>query len=219
MIIQKTGILKNLRYLGVFCVITMGFLSIVATSEEDAADTLGIDTEFNESANLELGEVTVAKVGDAQIAVDIKDCGQQTSIAQLVADANISGLEDVDVKSVTFNKVEAKFRDASWLPNSVASYQCRLEVTEVDPPDAGIREPYDAVFSGIAVDSANKDWVSITYGEEGQRAIDGYLNDYFLGDGTLVFEYCVVCDDGGLVDSFSAIHAVRFNITINGDLF
>ena len=218
MIIQKAGVLKYLRYLGIFCAITMGFFSIVATSEDDAADVLGIDTDFSESAELELDEVTVAKSGDAQIAVDYKDCGQQTSIAQLVKDANISGLEDVDVTSVTFNSVQAKFREATWLPNTVATYQCRLEVTEVDPPEATVRDPYDAIFTGIAVDSASKDWVSISFDEDGTRAINGYLNDY-LGDQLLVFEYCVGCDDNNEVDTFSAIHALRLNVTIKGDLF
>jgi len=219
MTIQKANTIKFFRYLAIFCAITMGFFSIVATSEDDVADTLGIDTDFNKSADLELDEVTVAKAGGAQIAAEYKDCGQQTSIAQLIKDANISGLDDVDVTSVTFNSVQAKFRDASWLPDTVASYQCSLEVTEVDPPEATVREAYDAVFTGIGVDSADKDWVSITFGEDGQRAINGYLNDYFLGEGSLVFEYCVVCNDGDEIDSFSAIHTVRFNVTIKGDLF
>ena len=48
MIIQRTGVVKFLRYLGVFCAITMGFFSIVATSEDDVADAIGL-SQFADS--------------------------------------------------------------------------------------------------------------------------------------------------------------------------
>ncbi|MBW2176646.1 MAG: hypothetical protein JRH03_06805, partial [Deltaproteobacteria bacterium] len=108
MIIQKAGVFKFLRYLGIFCALTMGFFSIVATSEDDVADTLGIDTEFSTNADVELPSINVKKDAQPQFAAVYAASGT-TTVQTAIDQANTEALDDVDITSVTLKSMEIEY--------------------------------------------------------------------------------------------------------------
>ena len=82
MMIQRTNSIKFLRYLGIFCALTMGFFSIVATSEDDVEDAAAFDEE------LQIASVTVTD-GDPAPASLHEDCESGLSINGLADDASV----------------------------------------------------------------------------------------------------------------------------------
>ena len=67
MIIQKAGVIKFTRYLAIFCAITMGFICIVASSEDDIEDELAFDKNL-QVASVEVTEGDPAPSADQGIA-------------------------------------------------------------------------------------------------------------------------------------------------------
>lgn len=200
MIITKAGRFKLIRFLGVFCAIVMGFMTLVATSEDDVTDAVDID--FDEDATLDLNSVTVNEsVNTLSIqAVGDANCGS-TSIDAALDAADIDDLDQVDIDSVTLNSIGGTYT-ASWLPDTVTSFTC------------------SASISGAAGD--------ITVAETAMNDVEGNLDNqlsaaeidalnYYLDNRGEVFTYCVTCDDTEL-DSFTVTYDIEVNVTIEGEI-
>jgi hypothetical protein len=215
MIIQKAGVLKYLRYLGIFCAITMGFFSIVATSEDDAKDALGIDDSFSKSADVELPEINVTKTSEAAAAAN-PETGQ-TTVQAAIDEANIEGLDEVDIDSVTLNDMEIEYRDTNWKPDTMESITCVLDIKEVNPP--ATRDAYDATFAGILINEINPNAASIPVSltTEQARAWNYYIKK---DNWDKPFNYTLLCDDdGGAITDFDITLNVVLGITIDGTIF
>jgi len=206
MIIQKTGMLKYLRYLGIFCAITMGFMTIVATGEDDAEDLAAdiVDIDFDENADLELDSVTIEKSdAEVQIAATEQTC-DTTSVNQAIADANIEGIDNVTIKTVKLLYVQARYRNATWAPSSSTSLTCTASISGGGP---------DATFTATAINAANSDWVNLTLPTAAQDAINYYLTN--RGE---AFTYCVVCDDGDEITEYSVEYDLNIGVNIEGNI-
>ena len=116
MIIQKAGVIKFLRYLGIFCALTMGFFSIVGSDESDVEDAAAQDVD------LTLDPITVTKPA----ALDVIECETGLTINDGIIDA---GVDTGDIKSVELNKLEARYRNSSWIPDTEA-FKCSVSMTE-----------------------------------------------------------------------------------------
>lgn len=212
MIIQKAGVLKYLRYLGIFCALTMGFVSIVATSEEDAADALGVDTDFDQDFDLAVNEITVEKTAEPGPAAAYSNCEENLSIQQGIDALENSDIDDVDLDSVTLNYLEVRYKDATWQTLAADSLTCSVSLTEVDPP--ATRDAYNTTFPSIQIIQNSSDWTSLTLSDDNKTVINHYLNNR-----TEEFHICVECDDNaGEITEFSVTVEANLDIKIKGSL-
>lgn len=208
MIIQKTGVLKYLRYLGVFCAITMGFFSIVATSEDDVKDAL--DITFDKDFDLTVEPITVDKVGDAgALSVDKCEVGITVNDGIAAAAEEYPDLLDVDIEGVTLNALEARYHNSSALPVGMLPFQCEVSLTEVGGD--GSNDITVGPFSVAA--RAENDWsdpISLT-------PADVTAINYYLENRDVPMDLCVICNDNG-IDSLAVTVEVNFDVNIEGEL-
>ncbi len=208
MIIQKAGVLKYLRYLGIFCAITMGFFSIVATSEDDVADTLGIDTSFDQDFDLTVEPVTVEKTA-TPTAADETECELGLTVNAGIDSLESSEIVDVDIDNVTLNVLEARYKDASWSPGD-EEFTCTVSLTEVAAEGTN-----NITVGPITVTQESAEWSEwITLTPTDMSAIN-----YYLQNRDAAFDLCVVCSDNSeVIEAFSVTVEVNFDVNIEGSL-
>ena len=210
MTIQKASTIKFFRYLAIFCAITMGFFSIVATSEDDVKDALNLT--FDENADLTTEEVTVDKTDLVQEAADFEDCAEG-----LTVQSGLDALEDVDLSEVDINSVE--INALQYLYNNAdynggdPDFSCVIEINEIDPPLQSVRDPYNTTLPAIQVNQTNVDWTTFSLTQDNIDTIS-----YYLANLNEDFDICVECDVvTGEEDTFTATFKLNFDVNIKGD--
>ncbi|MCG6909009.1 MAG: hypothetical protein LJE94_02660 [Deltaproteobacteria bacterium] len=213
MIIQKAGVFRLLRYLGVFCAITMGFFSIVATSEDDVKDAL--DLEFSENYELSTGEVTVAKPAAVQIAEVVKGCTDSLSVRGVMQNLeDWEDIEKVDIDSIKLDpkKIRVEYRNA-WTDPANETFSCTATFEELNPPDT--RDAYTFSLPAFDVtfnDSTWKTAVDIDPTDEMMNAIN-----YFLANRAETFKICYECTfDEQTIDDWSVGIRLILPVKITG---
>lgn len=198
MIITKAGKVNMIRLLCVFFAITLGFLTLVGTSEDDADDI--VDVDFDTDADLELDSITVNEgVNTLSImAVGDANCGT-TSINEALDAADIDDLDEVDIDSVELNEVSGTYT-ATWEPGTVTSFTCSVTVSGSQA---------DITVDETAINGTEG---NITVSEENLSALEYYLNNRNES-----FTYCVTCDDTEL-DSFSVTYDITLDVNIEGTI-
>ena len=196
MIIQRAGVFRFLRYVGIFCAITMGFFSIVATSEDDVEDAAAFDKD------LDVASITVT---DAQLQSTYKNCEQEISLNGLADDA---GVDISNIKSVKLNGLKARYQNVILNPE-VDDFSCTVTITQVNP--AGDN---DTKLPDINVKVGSSEWGGVALTDDNLSVIN-----YYLANRDSSFDICAVCtDDLTPVESFSATIEVRFDVEITPDL-
>jgi hypothetical protein len=199
MILSKAGKFKTVRFLGVLCAIVMGFLTLVATSEDDAKDIIDID--FNANATFDLEPVTVDRAAVTSIQAAGDDCDTLTINEALAAvEDDIEDLDEVDIDDVELQYVEGTYT-ATWLPEEVTSFSCSLTITGTNS-------------TTIAQTAINGSGGSLddTLTQEQRDVINYYLTN--RGE---EFTYCVVCDDTEIT-SYSVTYNVSIGVEIEGTI-
>lgn len=223
MIIQKTGVFKFLRYLGIFCALAMGFVSIVATSEEDAADALGIDTSFNETVYLSSGEVTVDKENEVVAEELFKNCSEILSVEGLLMQhEDWEDIQEVDMESQTFpanGKVRVRYKDAMTDP-ALKAFTCSVRIIETGVPlDDSERATYDVStpsYDVVLQQTTYSDWIDVTPSQELVDAISYFVDPKYQAAEFMVCSYCTV--DLNEVDDWSVTTEAEFPLQLKGDL-
>ena len=208
MIIQKAGVLKYLRYLGIFCAITMGFFSIVATSEEDAKDAIGVTVPFEGDAEIELDPVTVEKTDEPAPAAGDPDCPDVT--VQAVLDDALDGLVDgititgSDVDTITLNYANSTYT-ALWTGTGAPTeISCVLEITGLTTPAQSI------TLAATAIQNAGP--VSVGFNNAELAVINFYLQNR-----TEQFEYCYTCTSSDNIDTYDVTFTIDIGVTVEGE--
>ena len=206
MIIQKAGVLKYLRYLGIFCAITMGFFSIVATSEDDAKDALGIEVDFSEDVTLEIPPVEVEKpvaenAGIADAGPVCEDSTVNEAITLALAEEEIDFIDYTDVDSIVLNDATCTY-NAQWV-GAFEDISCELTVRGLSEGDPTATVEAQAISGETG---------SLTLDDATRKVIQHYLDN---PDTTM--EACYVCtDDPGTVDSYTISFTLKAGATIKG---
>ena len=198
MIITKAGKFKVIRFFCVFFAITLGFLTLVGTSEDDAKDAVDID--FDADADLELDSITVNEgVNTLSImAAGDTNCGT-TSINALLDAADIDDLDDVDIDRVDLENASGSYT-ATWTPGTVSSFTCSATVSG---SQADITVDETAILGATG---------AVSIDEENIDALEYYLNNR-----NETFTYCVTCDDTEL-DTFSVTYDITIEVNIQGTI-
>lgn len=203
MTIQKTNTIKFFRYLAIFCAITMGFFSIVATSEDDVKDALAVD--FSEDVTLETTPVEVEKVevaaADAGPVCETMSINEAIDLA--VADLDIKISSD-DVNDIILNDASVTY-SATW-KGDFTTIKCKLDIS-----GAKGEEP-TATISDIAVSGETN---TLTLDEATKDVIQHYLDNP-----DTPMKACYECtDDPETVDSYLVTFVIKAGTTIKGDYF
>ena len=207
MIITKAGKFNMIRFLGIFCAIAMGFLTLVATSEDDVKDAVDID--FSETADIELNDVTVERIAVASIYGAGDDC-DDISVAQALIDLEeqIEDLDEVDIEEIDLEYVEGTYSGATWLPAEITAITCSLTIT-------GVTAEQSTTIAETVIQRAG--------GASGALSTDDLTDDqrdvlnFYLENRDEEFEYCVECSDTDL-DSYSVTYSVNIGIEISGEI-
>ena len=172
---QHADILVLFRYLAVFVMITMGIMSIVASSSDDASDAVGdIDLGISEDYDLDLAGLTVT---DGQ-----EQCGS-TNIKDELLNAGVSEIAEAAIKKIEINDILVNYK-ASWEPAGVASFTCTLTISG---------DPGTATFTATTInDNTNtfSEFQSVSPDAASLSVVEGFLNNR---EQTL--NYCVQCTD------------------------
>lgn len=208
MTIQKANTIKFFRYLAIFCAITMGFFSIVATSEDDVKDALNIT--FDEDFDLTMDEITVDK-GDPAPADAFEDCALGYSVAQALADLNNADVDSADIDSVSLNSLAYKYSNGTWPIAGGGTVTCTVSMTQVDRSG----DPQDTTFADIEIDEENEAWTGLPSPTTENINVVGY---YLTNKGE-AFDICIVCDEvGGPTDDFAVAMQIKMNVNVRGEL-
>lgn len=199
MIIQKAGVFKFFRYLGIFCAITMGFFSIVATSEDDVADAVGVPESAD--TELEMQPVTVEK-GTGGLNVDLLDttqnCGSTTIQDELdKADLSEELLDMID--TVQFTQLDIDYVVA--FNGAEEPLACTLTI-EYNAEDVEI--------GTVTVDQANNSLEKVEVPSTAMEAIN-----YFLANWDATMNYCVVCEDTGVAVNYTLTYTPKFLVKVS----
>lgn len=200
MIITKSGKFKVLRFIGVFCAIIMGFMTLVGTSEDDADDIIDID--FDAEAEVELDPVTVTQASGASIQIAGSDCGTISINGALEElEDEIENLDEVDIDSVDFDYISGTYSDVQWTPNPPATITCSLTITGTQ--STTIAETVINGSDGNIDNTLTPDQIAV-------------LN-YYLDNRNEEFTYCVTCTDTELT-TYSVTYNVDIGIIIEGTI-
>ncbi len=123
MIMQNIRILKFFRCLAVLCTITIGFITIVATSDDDVADVIddaGIDLGINEDYDLEAARLTLAD-GEEEVC-------QSVNIREKLTDAGVDDIVEAAIQTININRILVSYR-ATWDPATITSFTCTLSIS------------------------------------------------------------------------------------------
>ncbi|RLB97498.1 MAG: hypothetical protein DRH90_23285 [Deltaproteobacteria bacterium] len=207
MIIQRAGVLKYLRYLGIFCALTMGFFSIVATSEDDVEDAL--DLTFDKDFDLTVEEITVDKTTETTAAEVFEECELGLTVNDGIANLEDADVPDMDIDNVTLNAFEARYKDATWDPGN-ETLTCEVSLTQVGGDGTN-----DITVGPITITQSSatwSPWITIT-------PADVSAINYYLQNRDAAFDLCVECDDNAsAIDTFSVTFEVNFDVNIEGSL-
>ncbi len=205
MIIQKTSILKIMRFLCIFCAIGIGFIPIVGCSSDDAADVVSdiVDVDFEEDADLELSDVATDNSSESVSAMAAGDECNTTSINTEIdaIEDEIEGLSAVSIESVTLRSATATY-NATWDPATATSLICSLTITG----DLG-----NATIGGEAF---NQQTGTITVND--QATLD-VINNY-LSNRDEQFTFCAICSDTTGIDTYSVTYSLLVSVTITGNI-
>ena len=206
MIIQKAGVIKFLRYLGIFCAITMGFFSIVGSDEDDAADLLGLPDSAETEFELDSVDVTKIANGEAiqpQFAIT-EGCGTTTIQEQLdMSDLDSELLDLID--SIDFEALAAEYQVTAYT-GTKEPLTCTLTIAyNEEKVEIG-----SIVVQDLDVDTLTE-VKSVELLEGALEAINYYL-DKANWDEPL--DYCVSCseDNGTLIDSYSLTYTPTLKV-------
>jgi hypothetical protein len=194
MIIQKTSTLKFLRYLGIFCAITMGFFSIVATSEDDAADAIGVPESADTSFNLQSVEVVK---GTGGLATE-EECGSTTIQDELDNSDLSQDLLDL-IDTIQFTQLDIDY--VLSFDGAEEPLTCTLTI-EYNAADVEI--------ATITVDQANASLKAVTVPDTAMEAINYHLANW---DAPLV--YCVTCTDNDLSANYTLTYTPTFQVKVS----
>ncbi|MEN8245315.1 MAG: hypothetical protein ABFS43_10485 [Thermodesulfobacteriota bacterium] len=207
MIIQRAGVLKFLRYLGIFCAITMGFFSIVATSEEDAKDALGVEIPFEGDAEIELDPVTVEKADEVAPTEGDPDCPDVT--VQQVLDDALAGLIDGvtvtgdDVDTITLNYASSNYTVAWSGAGAVTDITCWLTITGLTTPAQSIELDHTVLQNSTGSVHLDADELAVI--------------NFYLQNRTEQFEYCYTCTSTAGIDDYTAEFTLEIGVTVEGE--
>lgn len=204
MIIQRAGVFKFFRYLGIFCALTMGFFSIVATSEDDVKDALAVD--FSEDVTLETPPVEVEKVevapGDAGPECETMTVNEAIDLA--LAQEEIDFIDYSDVDDIILKDASITY-SATWV-GDFTKIKCELKLTGPKAEDPS------ATISDIAVSGETN---TLTLDNATKTVIQHYLDN---PDKPMTA--CYTCtDDPALVDSYIVTFVIKAGTTIEGEYF
>ena len=193
--IQRTNTIKFLRYLGIFCALTMGFFSIVATSEDDVEDALA------QEGDATYGPFTVSKTAEAGAAATESECEVGVSINDALDEV------DIDIGDIELKKLEVSYRNATW--EGTGDFTCWVELTDLGGGG------YDLTTDPITFQERGDTWSSpITATSDELSAIN-----YFLDHRDEEFTICAVCsDNAGDITSYSVEIEINFRVEITPDL-
>ena len=191
---QHADILSLFRYLAVFVMITMGIMSIVASSSDDASDAVGdIDLGISEDYDLDLAGLTVT---DGQ-----EQCGS-TNIKDELLNAGVSEIAEAAIKKIEINDILVNYK-ASWEPAGVDSFTCTLTISG----DSG-----STTFSATTINSntdTDTGYQTINPDADSLSVIEGYLNNR---EQTL--NYCVQCTGLDGITTMDVMYDVRLDVHI-----
>jgi len=212
MIIQKAGMFKFLRYLGIFCALTMGFFSIVATSEDDVKDALNLT--FDKDFDLTVQDITVSKNAGPGAAAVFEVCEEKIAVQDGIDALEDADLSDVSISRVSLNTLEVRNTNTTWTTTGGDILTCEISLTEIDPPAAEVRAPYDTTLPEIQITQAETTWVSLTLSQENLDVIN-----YYLANRLEKFDICVECDDQlEEITEFNVTVQINFDVNIEGKL-
>ena len=175
MIMQNIRILKFFRCLAVLCTITIGFITIVATSDDDVADVIhdaGIDLGISKDVNLEVDRLTLTSGGEVCKSVNIKN---------KLEEAGVDAIVEAAIKKININDILVSYR-ATWDPVSVTDFTCTLIISG----DSG-----SATFTATPINNNTgtpTGFQTINPDPEALSVVDGYLQNR---DQTI--EFCIEC--------------------------
>jgi hypothetical protein len=200
MMISKSTSIQMFRFFGVLCAIVFGFMTLVGTSGEDAADALNID--FDEDASMSLNSVTVNESINTLVDTAIGDSNcSTTSIDDALDSVDIDGIDigNAEIDSIELNGISGTYT-ATWTPGSVASFTCSLTITGSQPA---------ITIAETAINGATGDLSDLL--TPNQRDV---INFYLSNTGE-EFTYCVTCTDTEL-DTFSVTYDIELDVSISG---
>ena len=206
MIISRTGTLRLLRIIGVFCALTMGFLTLVGTSEDDATNALGIDDSVEEDADVQLDPVTVEKTSGIESLAAGDNCNTLSinDALESVKD-QIEDFDNIDIDSVKLQYVQGTYTNANWTPVDITSLTCSLTISGSQPT---------ITIAETAVNKGSGDLTVEELTTEQREAINHYL-----ANRNETFTYCVECSEGeDSFDTYSVTYNVEIGVTIKGDV-
>jgi hypothetical protein len=198
---QKSG-QKKLHLTGIFCMVFICCIFLVAC---DALDELD---DFEEDGTLELEPVAIQSgVGAGAVIFQNEPECRTTNVKAGLEELEdeISDLGDVDIDSVKLNYIEGTY-EASWDPGTVASLTCKLTITGVQEgsPSTEIAETVLNEGTGDLSDTLTQDQIDVI--------------NYYLKNKKEDFEYCVTCDNLGELTSYEVTYFVDINVTIKGEI-
>ncbi|PIE70722.1 MAG: hypothetical protein CSA22_06110 [Deltaproteobacteria bacterium] len=199
MVAVKKGNFRTFRLWGVFCIVVMGFLTLVGTSSDDAKDL--VDINFEKDAVFDLDPITVSsRSGAFSVMAAGDDCGS-TSINEALDRANIEDIDDVDIDSIKLEYLAGSYT-ATWKPSRISSFTCSVRVTG----PAG-----DITIAETAINGRSGDLNDILTDDE-ISAIN-----YYLRHRDETFTYCVTCQDDDL-NSYSVTYDLDLGVHIKGEI-
>ena len=208
MIIQRAGVFKFLRYLSIFCAVTMGLFSMVACSEDDVEDAVLDAGGVPESANttFEFVPITVTKVGGAGINPSLVKTGCADTTIQ--AEINNSDLDQelIDrIATIQFTQLDILYTSVPAPDGTKGELvTCTLTIdypagTPVTIGSAQILHPSETL-TGLAVPQTAMDTVNY------------YLNKEHWAEN---LHYCVSCTDQDVIQDYLIDMTPRFNVTVS----
>lgn len=199
---SKSTRIHIIRYLGIFCAIVMGFMTLVGTSSDDVKDALNIDVD--EDTTMELDSVTVNENVNTLVETAIGDSNcDTTSIDQALNSVDIDPIDinDVDIDSIELNGISGTYT-ATWTPGTVSTFTCSLTVTGSQTT---------ITIAETAINGTSGDLSGLLTQEE----ID--VINYYLANTNETFTYCVTCDDTALT-TFSITYDIELDVNISGSI-
>jgi hypothetical protein len=194
MIKQHSDMLIIFRYLTIFVAITLGIMTIVASSSDDASDVvndfdLGVDANYD----LDLAELTVTD--------DQEDCDNTNIKAELIK-AGVPDLVEAGITKIEINDILVSYQ-ADWDPASIASFECTLKISG----DSGA-----VTFTATTINSntnTSTGFQTINPDANSLSVVEDYLNNR---EQTL--NYCIQCTGVGGITTMDVMYDVRLDVHI-----
>jgi len=197
--------MKKTTFLAIAAVLTFTVALLIGCDLEDEVKDKAEDegmNEFEDSAEFELEPLTVGP-GDAN-AKALHTCGD-TSVNSELEKADIDP-NDITINEIDLLYVQARYSDASWLPEDITTLTCSLYLG----PKAGSQGPSVTMSETAVNNGSNGAWEDLTLTDEAVNAVN-----YYLSHPDEVFEYCVDCTDEP--DSGFFRYWVNIGVNVEGE--